>query len=331
MNRLYRPALLLLLLCAALSPSPASSGAAPPASHGGAPEVAPPAEKCLPVPPIRMAVVSYWEPDSLNWNLVPDNSLVVINPVSGILKGDTYDALKGDELKKWVDRAKGLKERGMTVLAYVPTGAFSHTNCKPKEGECQPVDRIRLQVNTYYNEFKTKDAKSKAEKLLVDGIFYDEASPNDGAPQDYNKEYELLRSLNKPPQSPNTPRMTAFNVGWYSEKAVEATHKGEHLVLYESTPYDYHESAAEIKAETQKAWCKGVVVWHLLHSVCDTKDMCRYVKMMAERGASYGYVTNIGGEWKKGDQTWNILPKFWDDELKVFLTPNKTCDELFKD
>jgi len=264
-------------------------------------QVSPPADKNTDkAASLRIGIISYWEPSSAAWDRVPANSMVLINPHDGILEPNSNQAVHNSS--EWVALFSRLKKKNMVVLGYVPTGYFDHVSCKkmPQE-KCQTEERIRLQVKTYYQLIPS-----------LDGIFYDETSPKDGVTPNYDKEYALLRSLNSP------GHITVFNVGWPSAEAVKAAKAEEHLVLYESSPYNYHENAKLIAAMTREARDKGIIVWHLLHTVCGMEDMCSYVAKMAERGANYGYVTNIGGHWEAGENTWGSLPTYWEDELAAF-------------
>lgn len=257
--------------------------------------------------PTRIGIISYWNLDDKGWETVPKGSLVLINPEDGVLEGGTDNPV--NDLAKWQDLFKKLKDRKLNVLGYVQTGYFDHETCKTKpKANCQLVKRIKLQVKTYYDKFTG-----------LDGIFFDETSPQESneATADYKKEYELLRSMNFP------GRITVFNVGWTSEKAVQATKKGEHLVLYESHPDGYVKDADLITKLTSDAHQRGIIVWHLLHSVTEVSDMCTYVKEMNKRGADYGYITNIGGNWEQGENTWGSLPPYWADELSAF--ENQRC------
>jgi len=260
-------------------------------------------ENIVKVSDLNIGIISYWSPSSADWDGIPPNSLVLINPQNGILELKSNNVVS--DAPKWVALVERLKKKKVMVLGYVPTGYFDHVSCKDKP-DCPTEARMRREVETYY-------------KLMpsLDGIFYDETSPKeeDEAKADYDKEYDLLRSIN------NQKRITVFNVGWSSAKAVEATKAGEHLVLYESSPYEYHESGKQITEMTQKARKKGIIVWHLLHSVCSKEDMCSYVAKMAERGADYGFVTNI----PEGDVTWNSIPSYWKEELAAFSAPDKQC------
>jgi hypothetical protein len=258
---------------------------------------------------IQIGIISYWSLSSSAWDRVPDNSLVLINPADGILMAKSDKPVP--DASEWVGLFERLKKKNVVVVGYVPTGYFDHVSCikKPKP-KCQTEARMRRQVETYYRLIPT-----------LPGIFFDETSPEKIKSPNYDKEYELLRSINMP------GRITVFNVGSPSSSAVKATKSGEHLVLFESSPEEYDEEAAakSISELTREARNKGITVWHLIHSVPSAKAMCSYVVKMAERGAQYGYVTNIGGDWENGDQTWNSLPPYWDEELSAFAEPTKPC------
>lgn len=293
---------------AALSLSASSRGLSSVFPQGRLPELVLPLadHDSAKAPSIRIGIISYWDLASPAWDNIPADSTVLINPNSGILQKDSEQAVQ--DASGWGQLVDRLRKKNIAVLAYVPTGYFTHDHCKKgPEPECQTKQRISLQVKTYYQLIPS-----------LAGIFYDETSPKEGGPSDYNQEYSMLRSIN------SAGRITVFNVGWSSEEAVKATKAGEHLVLYESAPFGYEKDAAWITTQTLHARDKGIIVWHLLHSVC-REDMCSFVAKMAERGANYGYITNIGGDWKAGENTWGSLPRYWDEEPAAFLAP-KPCE-----
>lgn len=251
----------------------------------------------------RIGIISYWQPSSPAWDRVPAQSVVLINPENGILEPGTNQPVS--DLAEWVNLVARLKKNKIVVIGYVPTGYFDHETCKKAPApKCQTKDRIRLQVKTYYNRIPS-----------LDGIFYDETSPKEGVSADYKKEYKFLRSLNL------KGRLTVFNVGTTSAEALAATEAREHLVLFENSGDEYDKSKAEVTDLTREARKKGVVVWHLLHTVTDKEKMCSYVAEMSQRGADYGYVTNI----ENGDQTWDSLPSYWDPELEAFSSLGSNC------
>lgn len=254
---------------------------------------------------LRIGIISYWNLSSPAWDSVPAGSTLVINPNNGILQPNSDQPVR--DASGWRQLVDRLGKKNIVVLAYVSTGYFTHGNCKNvPEPKCQTKERISLQVKTYYQSIPS-----------LAGIFFDEASPREEGPSDYNDEYSLLRSLN------STGHVTLFNVGWSSEAAVKATKPGEHLVLYESSPFNYMKDAQAITTLTRNAREKGIIVWHLLHSVC--REMCSYVAEMASRGANYGYVTEIGGDWEAGENTWGSLPNYWDEELAAFSALGTPC------
>lgn len=251
----------------------------------------------------RIGIISYWEPSSPAWDRVPAQSVVLINPQNGILEPGTNQPVS--DLAEWVKLVGRLKKNKIVVIGYVPTGYFDHETCKKTPApKCQTKDRIRLQVKTYYKRIPS-----------LDGIFYDETSPKGGVSADYNKEYKFLRALNP------TGRVTVFNVGTTSVKAVEATNAREHLVLFENSGDEYDKSKDEVTDLTRVARKKGIVVWHLLHTVTSEEKMCSYVAAIAQREADYGYITDI----ENGDKTWDSLPSYWDAELEAFSAPGNNC------
>lgn len=311
MKRVYSVILFLpvILSCTAIPPLGASSGATVPVflQTQITKSVSHPTDKAATKgSDIRIGIISYWEASSAAWDRVPADSLVLINPNDGILETNGNQPVQNSSA--WIQLVDRLRKKSIVVLGYVPTGYFDRGPCKKdSQPKCQPEARIRLQVKTYYQLIPS-----------LAGIFYDETSPKEGLPDDYNKEYGLLRSMNLP------GRITVFNVGWPSDAAVKATRAGEHLVLYESSPYKYQKNADAITALTRSARDKNIIVWHLIHSAC-REDLRSYVAQMAERCANYGYVTNVGGDWEAGENTWGSLPPYWDEELAAFSAAGKAC------
>lgn len=312
MTKIHRNALLLLLLCAALAPSPLSPRAS--ASDSARAAAAKHAAAQSTTEPVHMAIIGYWSATSTNWDSVPDDSVVVINPSSGILKENTLDVV-GNTVE-WTNLVEKLKDpnqhKNVKVLGYVPTGYFRHLQkCAITPGKnphCQEWARIQLQVDTYYDKVRRQGQPSK-----LDGIFYDETAPKNGMTTSFEKEYEDIRKTNKP------GRTTVFNIGAANSKALAATLKDEHIVLYESTPGGYGNNP-DLITLTKDASDRGVIVWHLLYDVGNKKEMCSYVKLMADRKARYGYVTNFGV-----NDAWNKRPKYWDEERDAFATQGQNC------
>lgn len=359
MKQLSLPAALLLaaFVCVSAVRLPAAPrGADPAVAKTGAP--APAAAQGANALGVRIGIISYWDVPpswpapaspgapvscdplkSTPWERVPANSLVVINPESGILervedKAQPTKQYAGGPVKDlgaWVNLARCLRERGVDVLGYVPTGYFDRRPCEKdkKTGwfKCQTEPDIRLQVKTYYDNIPG-----------LSGIFFDETSRKTDLPPGkldkkaleaaYTAEYALLRSINL------QGRVSVFNVGTPSSEAVGAAEALDHLVLYESAPKGYDDDSATITALSRQARNKDVVVWHLLHSVGKGKkdkeaaqQMGEYVRKMAERCADYGYVTDIGAG--KNEPTWNKLPRYWDAELTAFSNskPSAGCSK----
>ena len=237
-------ALLAALGCSGAMSLSASSSGSPAAFHTGRQSalVSPlGAHDSGIAPNIRIGIISYWDLSSPAWDNIPAESTVVINPNSGILQTDSEQAVQ--DASGWRQLVDRLRKKNIAVLAYVPTGYFTHAHCKKgPEPECQTKQRISLQVKTYYQLIPS-----------LAGIFYDETSPKDGGSSDYEKEYTMLRSINV------SGRSIVFNVGWSSAEAVSATKAGEQLVLYESSPFTYQKDAEGIATLTHKARDKGIL------------------------------------------------------------------------
>jgi hypothetical protein len=259
----------------------------------------------------RMAIVSYWSSQSPFWDQVPANSIVIINPDSGILQPPggktTTDPNKPvTDIADWIalfQRLRANKDLNLTILGYVPTGYFDHRsqNC----GKCKTEARIKLQVATYYELMPQ-----------LDGIFYDEAAPDDGYPgQSYTAEYEMIRRTNL------ANKLTVFNPGTWSMDAVAATKAGEHLVTFESTADHYKDHSDEIKAASLKAREAKIIVWHLIYSAKSKDKLLAHVCEMKDRGADFGYIVSEDNN----KHTWDKPPKYWEREKAAFSNASAPC------
>jgi hypothetical protein len=310
MKRGYPCLILMLLGCAALSHWAMSSGAASPSQARQPEQSALTSGKGA---AIQIGIISYWLLSNPGWRCVPPNTVLLINPRNGILQKGSNEPV--ETWKEWLALVKELKGKKVEVLGYVPTGYFDRSaSCEDKDNKrCEPEERIRLQVKTYYELIPE-----------LDGIFYDETSPKEGISPDFEKEYSLLRSINKENKATG---LTVFNVGAPEKKAVAAASSGEHVVLFESSPGEFKNQKAKIAAAISEAKRKEggpVKVWLLVHSVSDKKKMRSHVTEMAALGADYGYVTNLSGDWKKVN-TWVSLPPYWEEELKAFSAASEPC------
>ncbi|ESQ91045.1 hypothetical protein ABAC460_07380 [Asticcacaulis sp. AC460] len=245
----------------------------------------------------KLGVVSYWGPKAAPYEDIPAGAIALINPDSGIFtawrqtreatpKTASYRRIAGDGAK-----------RGVDMLGYVPTGYFNH-DCDV-HGECQTWDRIERQVETYFRAMPG-----------LKGIFFDEAAPSAWDCAAFTPEYERLREI-VVKYRPDT--LIAFNPGLPSPCAIDAAKAGEVVVTFEQDMTAYAAQSDEIHANAQAATAKGVKTWHMIHTVRDAADMPGVVAAARAHGADYVYVTNIGGDWQKGENTWGSPPAFWSE------------------
>ena len=247
----------------------------------------------------KIGVISYWGANESLYNQLPTGSLALINPNSGIFQGQTTALVPDLAIyKRIVDQQTS---RNVRLLGYVPTGYFNHA-CN-QAGVCQTWARIEAQVQSYFREMPN-----------VKGIFFDEAAPSNWNCAAFVNEYQQLRAIVKKYRPDAT---IAFNAGIPDNCVVGGAQAGEIAVLFESDTSSYSNLAQQITDTTRTARNKGVLTWHLVHSVPAQADMERVVQNLKSRGADYGYVTNIGGNWQAGENTWGSLPPYWTKETEL--------------
>jgi hypothetical protein len=237
-----------------------------------------------------MGIISYWNHSDSNWARVPDGSIVVINPESGILDPTHRDGVV-DDIDDWKRLVKGLRDRNVSALGYVPTGHFNHTDCPRTDCKrCESQDRISKQVAAYHRHLPS-----------LQGLFFDETSPyTPRQSADFAAEFSMLRNLAK-------GWKVVFNVGGSQSAAVEGACPTDELVLYESPPDRYDHD--QVKAVTSLAAAKGIAVWHLILGVREPTEMRNRVELMRKAGARFGFVSS----------DWNSMPSYWDEEVKAFI------------
>ncbi|MCF5166482.1 hypothetical protein GIW45_20980 [Pseudomonas congelans] len=247
----------------------------------------------------KIGVISYWGANESLYNQLTPGSLALINPNNGIFQGQTT-TLAPDlaTYKRIVDQQTN---RNVRLIGYVPTGYFNHS-CN-EVGVCQTWERIDAQVRSYFQEMPN-----------LKGIFFDEAAPTNWSCAAFVNEYQQLRAIVKKYRSDAT---IAFNAGIPDNCVINGVHAGEIAVLFESDITSYTNKAQQITDATTTARNKGVLSWHLVHSVPAQADMERVVKDLKKGGADYGYVTNIGGNWQAGENTWGSLPPYWLRETEL--------------
>ncbi len=256
----------------------------------------------------KLAVVSYWGQNADNFSRLPDHSLALINPDSGIFKAAGQTQTPVDGLDIYKDVVRRASKHDISLYGYVPTGYFNHTCNQP--GKCQTWDRIEAQVKAYFETLPG-----------LQGIFFDETAPADYDCEKFGPEYEDLRVLvarYKP------DARIIFNVGMPDTCAVAATSVGEMIVLFENDGQHYVNDYTKIKAATDLAASKGVKVWHIVNNIPTTKELDAVVQASAVYRPDYLYVVDVSGDWQAGYNTYGDLPAYWKAEVKALdQTPEK--------
>jgi hypothetical protein len=252
----------------------------------------------------QLAVVSYWGHRVENFERIPDHTVALINPSSGILaKGSSDTAV--DNLDVYKDVFRRAKKHDLSLYGYVPTGYFNH-DCNT-DGKCQTWARIEGQVKTYFERMPD-----------LQGIFFDETAPSDYDCALFNAEYEKLRSV-VAKYRPNAKII--FNVGMPDTCAIGATAQGEMIVLFENDGQHYVNDYKQIKAATDMAASKGVKVWHIINNIPTRTELDAVLSASAVYAPDYLYVIDISGDWQAGYDTYGDLPAYWKAEVQA-LTDN---------
>ena len=254
----------------------------------------------------HLAVISYWQP--ADYARLPAGSLAVVNPADGIVGADAATVA---DLKKAVVAARA---RGVHFLGYVPTGYGVRQSGAPNDGGTvgQSMADIQRQIDLYAKTFGTGS---------LDGIFFDETSqPCGTAAGDYASFSARTRKAGF--------RQSAFNPGWVGDDYCFAddTPRGDVLVAFESdlTTYltdPYLEN--DLRVATDRAHAHGALTWHLIYSAVGSKGLGQALDALRRRAPDLGYVTDIGGDWQAGENTWGSPPGYWTTEVQCLT--GSTC------
>ena len=252
----------------------------------------------------RLAVVSYWGERTDNFNRIPDHTIALINPNSGILvTGD--EAKVVDNLDVYGDVFRHAKKHDISLYGYVPTGYFRH-DCN-QIGKCQTWARVEAQVKTYFA--RMPDLK---------GIFFDETAPADYNCEAFGAEYEKLRTI-VARYRPDTKII--FNVGMPDTCAVNAAKPGEMVVLFENDGGHYVNDYAKIEAATGLAANRGVKTWHIINNI-PPGQLDAVLRAADIYAPNYLYVIDVSGDWQAGFDTYGDLPAYWKAEVKALAQPD---------
>jgi len=110
-----------------------------------------------------------------------------------------------------------------------------------------------------------------------------------------------------------------MNPGWVGTRYcyVDAAPAGDIVVTYENDLAHYLASwPGEQQEGARRAHERGAFTWNLVHSAKDTGGLSQALAALRERGPDYAYVTDIGGDWKAGEDTWGSAPSYWDAETQ---------------
>ncbi|WP_420594104.1 AbfB domain-containing protein [Deinococcus sp.] len=251
-----------------------------------------------------IGVISYWQPAA--YATLPANSIALINPSNGIIGAD---AATINNYKQIVNSAAS---RGVKLLAYVPIGYGlrdpSATN--PSGSKGQSLEGIKAQIKAYVDTFGAAN---------LYGVFFDEAdlvyTSGQTACQAAASEYPALsayiRSLGL--------KSSAWNPGWVGDGFcyVNAAQRGDIIVDFERDLAAYQNDAflpADLSQGQTLATARGVRTWNLIHSAVGDAGLKTALDLLRTRKPDLAYVTNIGGNWQAGDNTWGSPPTYWDAE-----------------
>lgn len=247
----------------------------------------------------KIGVISYWGTDTSLYNLLPENSTALINPDSGIFSGQSQTIVTN--VNEFSNIVASASSRHVSMLAYIPTGYFSHT-CNVA-GQCQTWTRIEAQVQAYFQYMPQ-----------LAGVFFDEAAPAQWDCNAFIAEYKKLRDIVR---KYNSQAKIAYNAGVPDNCVVNGAIEGEIVVMFESDQASFVAQANNVKASTTTALNKGVIPWNLVYSVKTIDDLNNVFNVAKSNGTALFYATDIGGNWQAGENTWGSLPPYWTQEVNL--------------
>lgn len=254
-------------------------------------------------PAPSMGVISYWGNDPSLYEQLPAGSLALVNPDNGVFISRNQGQTLVPELNQWRLITNNMEARGIQVLGYVPTGYFDHT-CN-RLGKCQTWARIEAQVAAYF-----------AAMPNLSGIFFDEVAPAKWNCAAFAAEYHQLRTI---VQRHRPGASLAFNTGVADQCVLNGLVSGDTVVLFEGTGSAYANAATTIQNVTAQARQRGVKTWHLIHSVPTSAGMGNTLTLARQALVDRVYVTDVGGNWQAGENTWGAPPGYWALQLRNLL------------
>jgi Spherulation-specific family 4/Peptidase inhibitor family I36 len=258
-------------------------------------------------------VISYWQPGA--YATLPANSVALINPANGIVGASPATI---DSYRQIVTSAKS---RGVKLLVYVPAGYGlrdpNATNGAGSKG--QSLAGIKAQISAYVSAFGAAN---------LYGVFFDEADYAYAVGQtacglaasEYPALSAYVRSLGL--------QTSAWNPGWVGSNFcyIEAAQRGDIVVDFERDLAAYQTDAflaADLSGGQSRANARGVKTWNLIHSAAGSAGLKTALDLLRTRKPDYAYVTDIGGNWQAGDNTWGSPPAYWDAEKACLV--NGVC------
>lgn len=256
-----------------------------------------------------IGVISYWQPAAFE-NL-PANGIALINPQSGITGASPAT------VERFRPIVTAAKRRGVKLLVYVPTGYGLRdegaTNGAGSPG--QSLEGIKAQIRAYVDAFGAAN---------LYGVFFDEAdnayavgqTPCASAASDYPLLSAYVRGLGL--------QTSAWNPGWVGEGFcyVEAAQRGDLIVTFESDLAAYQTDPylpADLAEGQRRASARGVRTWNLIHSARGADGLKAALDLLRTRKPDLAYVTDIGGNWQAGENTWGSPPSYWDAEKNCLV------------
>lgn len=248
-------------------------------------------------------VISYWGADAALYEQLPAGSVAVVNPDSGVFisAGQTQNLVP--EQSTWRAITDSTRARGVELLGYVPTGYFNHT-CN-RLGGCQTWTRIEAQVAAYFTALPN-----------LNGIFFDEVAPAKWNCAAFATEYQQLRAI---VQRYRPGASLVFNAGVADPCVLGGLVSGDAVVLFEGTGATYASSATAIRTVTTQARQRGIKTWHLIHSVSTSTGMDSTLARARQALVDRVYVTDVGGNWLTGDNTWGAPPGYWALQVRSLM------------
>lgn len=248
-------------------------------------------------------VISYWGTDAALYEQLPAGSVAVVNPDSGVFVSAGQTQTLVPDLPTWRAISDSTRARGVELLGYVPTGYFDHS-CN-RLGVCQTWARIEAQVAAYFTALPA-----------LGGIFFDEVAPARWNCAAFAAEYQQLRAI---VQRHRPGASLAFNAGVADPCVLGGLVSGETVVLFEGTGAGYASSATTIQSVTTQARQRGIKTWHLVHSVPTSAGLETTLARARQALVDRVYVTDIGGNWLAGENTWGEPPVYWALQTRSLL------------